>query len=150
MLYIAKCFSSAQVTRWPHLNFIWSHAMFKGKKLRLLSLCLCEEHYIVACISLLFKISVTWPIIKVPKRQLGEHSVKHPASSMVMKIAEQGSWREPSRIWSSLSLARMPQLCLLVKISSSSQDARSQAELARRGGGLSSIRWKCLASASVI
>ena len=47
-----------------------------------------------------------------------------------MKIAEQGSWREPSRIWSLLSLAQMPQLCLLVKISSSSQDARFQAELA--------------------
>lgn len=128
MLYVVKCLSPAQVARWPHLNFIWSRAMFKGKKLRLLSLCLYEEYFIIACISLLFKISVAWSIIKVPKRQLGERSVKHPAP---LSGYENSGARQLERTIENLefAVAWMPQLCLLVKISSSSQDARSQAEL---------------------
>lgn len=66
--------------------------MFKGKKSRLINLCLYEKHYVKVYLSLLLKVIVTWPIIIVPRKMVREHSsVPHPASRPDYAVAEQGS-----------------------------------------------------------
>lgn len=127
--------------------------MFKGKKLRLLSLCLYEEYYIIACISLLFKISVAWSLIKVPKRQLGEHSVKHPAP---LSGYENNGARQLERTIENLALAVAGMDAPAVPVGqdlfiiSGCQIPSWAPSDGGEGAGLSSIIWKCLASASVI